>query len=60
MKAILLCPAFLLAIIAWQGEYEIMVGMHDPGSGERLLIMDKGGVMIGDKVSLGMVKVVDE
>lgn len=59
-KAILLYPTFLLAIIAWRGEYEIVVGMYDPESGERLLIVDKGGVMIGNRVLLGMVKVVDE
>lgn len=35
-------------------------GMYDPGSGERLHIVDKGEVMIGDKVSSGIVKVVDE
>lgn len=41
------------------GKYELVVGMYEPESGERLPIMDKGGVIIGDKGSLGMVEVVD-
>lgn len=42
------------------GEYELVVGMYEPESGERLLIVDENGVVIGDKVSLGMVEVVDD
>ncbi|MFQ6000038.1 MAG: ArnT family glycosyltransferase [Anaerolineae bacterium] len=42
------------------GEYELVVGIYEPESGERLLIVDKDGVVIGDKISLGMVEVVDE
>jgi len=42
------------------GEHEIVVGVYEPESGERLPIVDEGGVAIGDKVSLGMVEVVDE
>ncbi len=41
------------------GEYQLMVGVYDPISGERLPVMDEGGVVIGDRVSLGMVEVVD-
>lgn len=41
------------------GRYELVVGMYEPESGARLPIVDKGGVVIGDKVSLGMVEVVD-
>jgi len=42
------------------GRYELVVGMYEPESGERLPIVDEGGVAIGDDVSLGMVEVVDE
>jgi len=42
------------------GEYELVVGTYEPESGERLSIVDDEGVVIGDKVSLGMVEVVDE
>jgi len=41
------------------GEYEMVVGIYEPESGERLPIVDEGEVVIGDKVSLGMVEVVD-
>jgi len=41
------------------GRYELVAGMYEPGSGERLPMVDEGGVAIGDKVSLGMVEVVD-
>lgn len=41
------------------GRYELVVGMYEPESGERLPVMDEGGVVIGDRVSLGMVEVVD-
>lgn len=42
------------------GRHELVVGMYEPESGERLPTVDKEGVVIGDKVSLGMVEVVDE
>jgi len=42
------------------GRYQLVVGMYEPESGERLPIVDNEGVVIGDMVSLGMVEVVDE
>ncbi len=42
------------------GRYELVVGMYEPESGERLPIVDEGGVAMGDDVSLEMVEVVDE
>ncbi len=41
------------------GSYELVVGMYDPVSGERLPIVGQGGWVIGDRVSLGTVEVVD-
>jgi len=41
------------------GKYELVVGMYEPASGERLPIVDNEGIVIGDKVSLGIVEVVD-
>ena len=41
------------------GGHQLVVGMYEPESGERLPIVDEGGMVIGDKVSLGMVEVVD-
>jgi len=39
------------------GRYELVVGIYEPQSGERLPIVDEDGVAIGDRVSLGMVEV---
>jgi hypothetical protein len=38
------------------GEYELVVGLYD-AEGQRLLVMDQEGQVVGDRVSLGTIKV---
>jgi 4-amino-4-deoxy-L-arabinose transferase-like glycosyltransferase len=41
-----------------EGEYELVVGLYD-SEGERLLVLDGEGQPVGDKVSLGFIRVSD-
>jgi len=43
---------------ALEGEYELVVGMYDL-EGDRLPVLDDAGQVVGDKVSLGVIKVGD-
>lgn len=48
----LLLPTDLLP-----GDYELLVGMYDPETLERLPLLDASGQMIGDSISLGSVHI---
>jgi 4-amino-4-deoxy-L-arabinose transferase-like glycosyltransferase len=40
------------------GEYELIVGMYLPSTGERLSLLNEDGEILGDSISLGQVRVV--
>jgi len=39
------------------GEYELEIGMYEPVTGERLLVYSQEGVLLGDRILLGEIRV---
>jgi len=48
----------LLPSDAPPGEYQLLVGMYDPATLERLSLLDGGDQAVGDSISLGTVRIV--
>jgi hypothetical protein len=39
------------------GEYELEIGMYEPVTGERLLVYNQEGTLLGDRILLGRIRV---
>lgn len=39
------------------GDYELEIGMYEPVTGERLLVYDQEGTLLGDRILLGQIRV---